>query len=105
MAKIVVSALARLDLQGHFDYLAEINYDKALEFFDAARQTFADLARRPSIGSPYRGRQDRFQNLRRWPVKGFKRYLIFYRPQIESIEIVRVLYGTQDIEALLGRSP
>lgn len=105
MARIIVSVLARLDLQEHFDYLAENNYDKALEFFDATRQTFADLARRPHIGSPYLGRRDRFQKLRRWPVKGFKRYLIFYRPQIESIEIVRVLYGTQDIAALLGRSP
>jgi toxin ParE1/3/4 len=103
MLRIVVSELARLDLREHFGYLAENNYDKALDFFDAARQTFATLARTPSMGSAYPSTQERLKSLRKWHVKGFKRYLIFYRRQADSIEIVRVLYGAQDIQALLDR--
>jgi toxin ParE1/3/4 len=52
MRKIVVSIPVRLDLREQFAYLAESDFDKALQFFDAARQTFADLARMPGIGSP-----------------------------------------------------
>ncbi len=103
MLRIIVSEPARLDLREHFAYLAESDYDKALEFFDAARQTFADLARIPAMGSAYLSTQERLKGLRKWHVKGFKRYLIFYRPQADSIEIVRVLYGAQDIQTLLNR--
>lgn len=105
MLRIIISVPARLDLREHFDYLADRNYDKALTFFDAARQTFADLARMPTMGSPYPSTQERLKSLRKWHVKGFKRYLIFYRSQADSIEIVRVLYGAQDIQTLLGRTP
>jgi len=103
MRKIVVSAPARLDLRERFAYLAESDFDKALQFFDAARQTFADLARMPGIGSPYPSEKERLRDLRKWHVKGFKRFLIFYRVSEESIEIVRVLYGAQDIQSQLDR--
>ncbi|MBE9136283.1 type II toxin-antitoxin system RelE/ParE family toxin [Nodosilinea sp. LEGE 07088] len=103
MLRIVVSEPARLDLREHFGYLAESDYDKALDFFDAARQTFADLARMPVMGSAYPSSQERLKGLRKWHIKGFKRYLVFYRHQPDSIEIVRVLYGAQDIRALLDR--
>ncbi|MGP1386869.1 MAG: type II toxin-antitoxin system RelE/ParE family toxin [Thainema sp.] len=102
MRKIVVSPPARLDLRKHFDYLAENDFDKALEFFDAARQTFADLARMPGIDGPYLSENERLKDLRKWHVKGFKRHLIFYHIDKENIEIVRVLYGAQDIQSLLN---
>lgn len=103
MLRIILSVSARLDLREHFEYLADSDYDKAREFFDAARQTFADLARRPGMGSPYPSPKERLKHLRKWRVKGFKRFLIFYRLQADSIEIVRVLYGAQDIQTLLDR--
>lgn len=103
MLRIVVSEPARLDLREHFGYLAESDYDKALQFFDAARQTFAALARTPGMGSAYPSTQERLKDLRKWPIKDFKQYLIFYRPQVDSIEIVRIFYGAQDIQTLLER--
>lgn len=36
-------------------------------------------------------------------VKGFKKYLIFYFEQDESINIVRILYAGQDIENILEK--
>jgi toxin ParE1/3/4 len=103
MLKIVISAPASLDLQSHFDYLAENDFSKALSFFDAARQTFADLARMPGMGSLYPSDKERLKDLRKWHIQGFRRFLVFYRIQEDSIEIVRVLYGTQDIQSLLDR--
>ncbi|MFQ4140497.1 type II toxin-antitoxin system RelE/ParE family toxin [Nodosilinea sp. PGN35] len=103
MRRIVVSAPARLDLREQFAYLAESDFDKALQFFDATRQTFADLARMPGVGSPYPSEKERLRDLRKWHVKGFNRFLIFYRVNDEAIEIVRVLYGAQDIRSLLER--
>ena len=38
------------------------------------------------------------QDIRVWPIRGFKNHLIFYRVQRSRLEIVRVLYAAQDIE-------
>jgi toxin ParE1/3/4 len=35
--------------------------------------------------------------LRMWPIPGFKRYLNFYRPRRNGIEVVRVLHGAMDL--------
>jgi hypothetical protein len=42
---------ATIDLHEHFDYLAQNNRDSAFRFFDAARQTFAVLARKFTDGN------------------------------------------------------
>lgn len=34
-------------------------------------------------------------------VKGFKRCLVFYRPSDSGVEILRVIHGARDIEAIL----
>src|SRR5271165_1359153 len=36
--------------------------------------------------------------LRRWPVKGFENWLIFYQPKRDGVEIVYVMHGARDIE-------
>ncbi len=40
-------------------------------------------------------------DLRKWAVKGFKQYLIFYRYDDETIEILRVLNAARDLGPLL----
>ncbi len=70
-------------------------------FLILLRETFAQLARMSGMGSRYPVDNPRLQGLRKWAVKGFKRYLIFYFERDESIEIVRLLYAGQDIENIL----
>ena len=70
------------------------------KFFDAARQTFAALARMPGVGQEYDSEED-IVNIRKWAVKGFNKYLIFYRYDDEVLEIIRVIYVTRDLEPLL----
>ncbi|MCL1471068.1 type II toxin-antitoxin system RelE/ParE family toxin [Argonema antarcticum] len=93
--KIIVKPKATLDLKNAFDYIAEDNFDIALRFFDSARQTFAQLSLMPGMGKIYK------TELRKWPIKDFKKYFIFYRANDEFIEVVRVIHSAQDIEAIL----
>jgi toxin ParE1/3/4 len=53
MRTIIVSPAARADLTAHYDYIAQTNQRAALALFDAARQTFVELARFPRMGSLY----------------------------------------------------
>jgi toxin ParE1/3/4 len=36
-----------------------------------------------------------------WRIPGFERYLIFYRPIPEGIEVIRVLHAARAIAAIL----
>jgi len=41
------------------------------------------------------------RRLRRWPVRGFENWLIFYQIKRHGVEIVHVIHGARDIESLL----
>jgi toxin ParE1/3/4 len=98
---IRLHADAMLDIDGHFGYITQDSPDQALRFFDAARQTFAALARMPGMGQVYDSGDGDVVNIRKWSVKGFKKYLIFYRYDDEVIEILRVIHAQRDFEPLL----
>jgi toxin ParE1/3/4 len=102
MTKIILSPEAQMDLMGLCDYLDASNPDVSMKFFDAARSTFVALARMPMIGQQYGASET--QSLRKWRVKGFRQYLIFYRIKSETIEIVRILHGSQDVDSILARN-
>ncbi len=99
--RIIISPKASQDLDDHFAYIAESNFKAALKFFDSARSTIAQLARMPGIGSSYPVENPRLQGLRKWAVKDFRRYLIFYFEREDAIDVVRILYATQDISSIL----
>jgi toxin ParE1/3/4 len=100
--EIVITQNARADVKKHFAYLSQNNPDAALKFFDATRETYAQLARMPGMGSIYEVENPRLSEIRKWSVKGFKNYLIFYVVHEEFIEIMRVIYARQDIQKILG---
>jgi toxin ParE1/3/4 len=96
--RILITEDANLDLQEHFNYLAQNNRDRA---FDAARKTFAALARMPGMGRQYESEEDDVVNIHKWTVKGFKNYLIFYRYDDETLEILRIIFATRDFTSIL----
>lgn len=101
--RIIISVPARNDLNRHYDFIAQSNPKAALRFFDAARQTFGDLARMPGLGSSYTTPNARLKNLQKWRVKGFNKFLIFYRTKEDAIEILRILGAAQDIDEIIKK--
>ena len=100
MTDIIISPEAKIDLTDCYEYLAQNYPNSALRFFDAARTTFAELARYPESG--VRCGLSSQPKLRKWRVKGFSKYLILYLPQENAIEIVRILHGAQDLDRILN---
>ncbi|MBD2110746.1 MULTISPECIES: type II toxin-antitoxin system RelE/ParE family toxin [Cyanophyceae] len=101
--QITVRPRANQDLDDHFTYIAQSNSEAALKFFDAARLTIAQIARMPAIGVVYPVQSASLQGLRKWHVKGFRQYMIFYFDLPTAVEVVRILYGSQDINSILER--
>ena len=99
--KIVITPKASQDLDDCFAYIANDNSEIALRFFDSTRLTIAQIARMPGIGSIFITNNDRLQEIRKWAVKDFRKYLIFYIDREEVVEIVRILYATRDIDSML----
>jgi len=100
--KIVIRPKAIADLDEQFTYIAQSNFDAALSFFDATRQTFSQIAKLPSVGSVYDIGNPRLMGLRKWAVKGFEKHLIFYLQGDEYIEIVRLIHAERDISQILA---
>jgi toxin ParE1/3/4 len=48
-----------------------------------------------------RVRKAALRRVRRWPVKGFENWLIFYIPKRNGVEIVHIIHGARDIQGLL----
>ncbi|MGA2658546.1 MAG: type II toxin-antitoxin system RelE/ParE family toxin [Verrucomicrobiota bacterium] len=93
MAKFSVSPAAREDLDQIHAFISQ-------EDPEAALSTFAAVAQMPGIGRPRTFRLPELPGLRSFRVDGFPNYLIFYRPVTEGIEIVRVLHGARNLDAL-----
>jgi toxin ParE1/3/4 len=90
------------DIDEHVAYIAKDNIEKALEFDEAAFESFDRLREMPFIGSERAYMNEKLQGLRMWFVKGFENYLIFYRPSDTRIEIVRVLHSARDRDFIIN---
>ena len=95
MPIIVKLPRAKTDLVEIWDYIADDSEARADAFIETIDQKFHALARRPNMG---RLRDELAEGLRSFPVG---RYVIFYRPIPEGVEIVRVLHGARDLDSIL----
>lgn len=103
MGRVYRRATARRDLVEHFVYLAETaGQDTAERFLDSVRSGFEVLAKQPMIGSPIQTRTPALTGMRKWPIRDFRGYLIFYLPRPDGVSVVRVLHGSRDWWGLLG---
>lgn len=92
------------DFAEQFAYLAETaGWDVADRFFAAALATFDRLCEMPEVGYRRRFKKTLLANVRVWPVKGFDRHHIFYRPLGDRIEILRILHTARDIDTMFEK--
>jgi toxin ParE1/3/4 len=90
------------DLDHQAAYLAqEGSLETALRFYDAASTTFGKLAAMPGSGERRKTANPALKGLRVSRIEGFEKHLIFYRPVVDGIEIIRVLHGARDIDRAL----
>ena len=102
MARPLVRPAARRDLISHFAYIGEsAGVEVAGRFRSAARTTFNELAKMPGMGSARK--VGKFPDVRMWRVKGFEKYLIFYRELGGRVQIERVIHAAQDYTRVLAR--
>ena len=103
-ARYTVTPKADRDLDDYVDYLArEATVDVALSFLDAVHKTFALLAENPNIGWPSRLKHSALNALRVFRVTSFEKMLILYRPLAGGVDILRVVHGSRNLQALFRR--
>ena len=91
MAFFVLKPLAQEDLAQTYSYILQTNLEQAEQWLERVENQCQILAEMPSIG---RVRFELPGNVRSF-VMG--RHVIFYRPNIDGVEIVRVLHGSRDL--------
>ena len=102
MGRIERSAAARADLISHYVYLAEEASEAIADrFLDRAQDSFALLADQPEIGPAVPTKDTALAGMRKWRVKEFDRFLVFYMPIEGGVRIVRLLHTAQDWWGLL----
>ena len=92
MPVIVKRPRALSDLAEIWDFIADDSEARADDFLATIDARFRTLSQYPAMG---RSRGELMEGIRSVPVG---RYVIFYLPFTDGVEIVRVLHGARDIE-------
>ena len=82
------------DIQEIWAYIAEDSIVEADRWVDKLDEKLSLWASRPMIG---RGRDEIFKGIRSLP---FGRYVVFYHPLQDGIDVVRVIHSARDVDAV-----
>jgi toxin ParE1/3/4 len=96
MTKVIHTQKARFDLLSIWSYIAEDNPNAADKLLDTIDEKCTLLGENPKLGQ---ARPDISQTMRYFPVKN---YVILYQEQPLGVEIIRVLHGSRDLEAIFN---
>jgi toxin ParE1/3/4 len=103
MNKISFRPRAWIDIQNSAEYLAsEASIETAERFLDAIVDLTQRLANLPQMGTHYHFHHPLLRDVRRLPVTGFGKWLLFYQGSEGAIEVIRVLHGARDIASILN---
>ncbi len=98
-----LTELAERDLLAIAGYLNQEGFYLVERFLERFEETTATLAAMPNIGKACPFQHSSLKALRRWHIKQFESYIIFYLV-IESattpIEIMRIVHGARDLPAI-----
>ena len=96
MARVTRRPLAAADILDIWDHIAEDSIEQADRWVDKLDDKFKLIATQPLMG---RARNELAAGVRSFP---FGRYVIFYEPIDNGIDVVRVLHSARDIDAAFG---
>src|ERR1043166_8535390 len=100
--KLIKRPQVSQDIRALALHIARDNLDAALRFIEAAEKTVDKLAELPGFGDHLPNDEPGFENLRACPIRGFEKHLILYLPGKETIDVIRVVHGSRNINRLLG---
>ena len=96
MPRVVRRPLAETDILEIWDYIAGDSLAAADRWVERLDEQFGLLAAQPKMGRP---RDELAPGVRSFPVD---RYTVFYVPLDDGIDVVRVLHGARDIDAVFN---
>ncbi|MEM1369681.1 MAG: type II toxin-antitoxin system RelE/ParE family toxin [Cyanobacteria bacterium P01_H01_bin.15] len=105
MANLIKRPIVIQDLIDHATYISRDNLDAGDRFLYAAEATFQRLAELPAIGKLSGFTTPKLAQVRQYHIKGFNRYIVFYQLHAETVEVIRVLHGAQNLEFILEQEP
>ncbi|MCF6300267.1 MAG: type II toxin-antitoxin system RelE/ParE family toxin [Proteobacteria bacterium] len=94
MLKLIISPQAREDLFEIWFYIAEDSTINADRFIDKLTEKYHWLTEFPEAGVK---RDDLASNLQSFPVD---RYMLYYKSTDKTLEIVRVLHSSRNIDQI-----
>jgi len=94
--KLRVSRLAQSDVDQIHDSIARDKPGAAIRWVQRTRQQFKFLARHPGVGEV---RDELRPGIRSYSLGN---YVILFRVVADSVEIVRVVHGQRDVNALFS---
>ena len=93
MSRVTRRPQAEGDILEIWDFIAEDSVAEADLWVDRLDAKFELWATQPMMGRP---RDELAQGLRSLT---FGRYVVFFEPMLEGIDVIRVLHGSRDLEA------
>ena len=83
--RLALKPQADHDIDAQFEYIAKDNLEAAIRFYEAAFHAFEVLLTNPHIGPARDFENPQLKDIRIWVVKGFEKYLVFYRATDEEL--------------------
>jgi toxin ParE1/3/4 len=101
-AELRLTDVAVSDIQEQADWYEQCSGDDlAKRWENEVTAALIRIEKNPRSGAKCGFSANELQNIRRMPIAGFPRHLIFYRVEKGEIRILRVVHGARDLESLL----
>jgi toxin ParE1/3/4 len=97
MPTLIVRDAARQDADDIFTRIAPDDLGAALRVYDAIHAAFDLLATHPLAGPLCEFPETDLRDVRFWPVKNYRNYLVIYRPRDDGVEVIRVIHAATDM--------
>ena len=101
MSLYTIRPIAEKELDGYALYIAKDNLNASLRLYEAAEETYQNLAMFPEMGEIYFSHNPLLSEIQFFPIKGFKKYLVFYQVTPNGIEIIRIINKSRNIKNIL----
>lgn len=88
------------DIEEQLFYLGGKDEAVGTKWLESVGDTLKSLIDSPDLGSPCELIHVRLTGIRVWSVTGFKNHLVYYRVRGELLEVLRILHGARDVDAI-----